>query len=246
VEEQLFELFETAPYLVSLFAGVLTFFSPCVLPLIPAYLSYISGLTVKELSSEDVSLKNRLNILRASLMFVSGFGLIFILLGASMANLIGDIFAYDFVTYIAGAIIVIFGLHFMKVIDIKFLNYEARASFGDTDKKRSKLMQIFTPFLLGVSFALGWTPCIGPIFAGIVSMAAMDDSVKGLSLMIVYTLGLAIPFVVSALLTNKALGLFNRVKQHFRVVEIIAGLLLVIIGIAVATGGLGKLALLFS
>jgi cytochrome c-type biogenesis protein len=107
-------------------------------------------------------------------------------------------------------------------------------------------MQIITPFLLGVSFALGWTPCIGPIFAGIVSMAAMGESNQGLTLMVIYTIGLAIPFILSALITEKALNLFNKVKQHFRIVEIIAGLLLVGIGIAIATGGLGKISALFS
>ena len=246
MEEILFDMFETAPYLVSLLAGFLTFFSPCVLPLIPAYLSYISGLSVNDLKNRD-NHKNRFIILRASIMFILGFGLIFILLGAAMANLIEDVFAYPFVPYIAGGVIIIFGLHFMKVINIKLLNYEVRAEFGDTtNSNKTMFMQIITPFLLGVSFALGWTPCIGPIFAGIVSMAAMGDSNQGLTLMVIYTIGLAIPFILSALITEKALNLFNKVKQHFRIVEIIAGLLLVGIGIAIATGGLGKISILFS
>lgn len=245
MEESLISMFESAPYFVSLLAGLLTFFSPCVLPLIPAYLSYISGLSIKELDSENESIENRLRVLKASLLFISGFGLIFILLGASMASLIEDIFAYKWVTYIAGGIIIIFGLHMMKVINIKFLNYEARANFGDTAPQKEergfkKFLKAIAPFLLGVSFALGWTPCIGPIFAGIVSMAASEES-KGLTLMIVYTVGLAIPFVLSALVTHKAMRFFNRVKQNFRVVEIVSGSLLVLIGIAIATGGLGEI-----
>jgi len=240
MEEILFDMFETAPYLVSLLAGFLTFFSPCVLPLIPAYLSYISGLSVNDLKNRD-NHKNRFIILRASIMFILGFGLIFILLGAAMANLIEDVFAYPFVPYIAGGVIIIFGLHFMKVINIKLLNYEVRAEFGDTtNSNKTMFMQIITPFLLGVSFALGWTPCIGPIFAGIVSMAAQEET-KGLTLMVIYTIGLAIPFILSALITSKALTFFNKVKQNFKIVEIISGGLLIIIGVAIATGGLGKI-----
>jgi cytochrome c-type biogenesis protein len=230
-------------------AGLLTFFSPCVLPLIPAYLSYISGLSIKQLSgkeeNEKLGFKDKLKILEAALMFIAGFGLIFILLGAAMANLVDDIFAYDWVNWVAGGIIIIFGLHFMGVIRIKFLNYEARADFTQAEQKGGfigKLAHKFFPFLLGLSFALGWTPCIGPIFASIVSLAAQDGAGgKGLTLMIIYTVGLAIPFLLSALITSSALSFFNKVKQHFKVVEIIAGTLLILIGIAIATGGLGKI-----
>lgn len=249
MEETLSSLFTSAPYLVSLLAGILTFFSPCVLPLIPAYLSYISGLSIKQLSNKDESykltLKDKLKVLESALMFIFGFGVIFVMLGATMANLIGDIFAYKWVNYVAGGIIIIFGLHFMGVISIKFLNYEARADFTKAEQNDSffgRLAHRFFPFLLGLSFALGWTPCIGPIFASIVSLAAQDGGEsKGLVLMIVYTVGLAIPFLLSALITNSALSFFNKVKQHFKIVEIIAGSLLILIGIAIATGGLGKI-----
>jgi len=177
-------------------------------------------------------------------MFIAGFGIIFIILGAIMANLIGDIFAYEFVSYIAGAIIILFGLHIMGVLNIKFLNYEKRADFSVDEKESSsivgKIAKFFAPFLLGVSFALGWTPCIGPIFASIVSLAAKEGAI-GLSLMVVYTIGLAIPFLLAAILTSRALSFFNKIKQHFKIIEIVAGVLLVLIGIAVATGGLGQI-----
>jgi len=197
------------------------------------------------LTNEDSKFQDKLKVLKASLLFIGGFGLIFILLGASMAHIMGDIFAYQWVNYVAGGIIIVFGLHMMRLITITFLNFEARTTFGGTSKGEAvsfwqKLLKIFAPFLLGVSFALGWSPCIGPIFAGIISMAAQEEA-KGLSLMVVYTVGLAVPFILSALLTSKAMEVFKKIKQNFRVIEYISGGLLVLIGIAIATGGLGKI-----
>lgn len=234
MEESLINLFESAPYLVSLLAGILTFASPCVLPLIPAYLSYISGISIKELEHDEaLSKKQHLRIVFASLMFILGFSLIFILLGASMAELIEDIFNHKWVTWIAGGIIIVFGLQTMGVISIRWLNMSKHSNFGSTKG-------LFAPFILGVSFALGWTPCIGPIFAAIVSMAAQGAG-TGLSLMAVYSFGLAIPFFLAALFTTKALHLFTKIKRHFKIVEIVAGLLLIVVGITVATGGMGEL-----
>lgn len=233
-------LFESAPLAVSLLAGILTFFSPCVLPLIPAYLSYISGVSIKELGHGKLSKTEKIKIFKTALMFVLGFGTIFMLLGVSMANLIGDIFAYDWVSYIAGGIIILFGLHIAGFITIPLLNYEKRAEFGST-----KSATLFAPFVLGVSFALGWTPCIGPIFAAIVSMAAQEPS-KAVMLMGTYTIGLAIPFLAAAILTSSALEFFSRIKKHFGIIEKVAGILLIIVGIAIATGGLGKLSALLT
>ena len=233
-------LFESAPLAVSLLAGILTFFSPGVLPLIPAYLSYISGVSIKELGHGKLSKTEKIKIFKTALMFVLGFGTIFMLLGVSMANLIGDIFAYDWVSYIAGGIIILFGLHIAGFITIPLLNYEKRAEFGST-----KSATLFAPFVLGVSFALGWTPCIGPIFAAIVSMAAQEPS-KAVMLMGTYTIGLAIPFLAAAILTSSALEFFSRIKKHFGIIEKVAGILLIIVGIAIATGGLGKLSALLT
>ncbi len=249
MEESLVSLFSTAPYLVSFVAGVLTFLSPCVLPLIPAYLSYISGLSIKQMSGKEgeVSFKSKLKVIKASILFVSGFSLIFILLGASMASLIGNIFNYAWINWVAGGIIIIFGLHIMGIFTIKFLNFEARANFGDTNSNEEsvsgfkKFLKEIAPFLLGVSFALGWTPCIGPIFAAIVMTAADEGGTKGLVLMSIYSLGLAIPFLLSAVATSYAISFMNKIKRHFKIIELVAGSLLVLIGIAIATGGLGKL-----
>lgn len=237
MEEALSGFFASAPFLVSFAAGILTFVSPCVLPLIPAYISYISGMSVKQLSSgEEVGTRERLRIFYAALMFVLGFSLVFVLLGAAMAEVIGDIFNHKWISWVAGGIIVVFGLHMSGLISIKFLNFEQRANFGDVKSK-----SFFAPFILGLSFALGWTPCVGPIFAAIVFKAAQDPGTS-IWLLIVYAAGLAVPFLLTAVLTGFMLGFLGRVKRYFRVIEIIAGLLLVGLGIAIATGGVGKIA----
>ena len=236
MEESLKIFFENAPFLVSFIAGIITFVSPCVLPLIPAYISYISGLSIKELNSAgEVSAKQRAKIVLSAFMFTLGFGVVFVLIGSATANIIGDIFAYDWIGWIAGGIIFIFGLHISGLITINLLNFQSRADFGDTKSKN-----LFAPFILGLSFALGWTPCVGPIFAAIVFKAAQDPS-KSVWLMVVYAAGLAIPFLLTALLTSSMLGLLNRIKRYFRIIEIVSGVLLALLGIAIATGGIGKL-----
>ena len=240
MEEQLLQLFEQMPYLVSLLGGVLTFLSPCVLPLIPAYLSYISGLSFQQISGrEKMTLQERLVIAQASLSFIVGFGLVFVLLGVVVENTVGDFMKSEVVAYIAGAIIVIFGLHTMKVIDIKFLNFEARANFGETSGNRG-FMKLIAPFLLGFSFALGWSPCVGPILGSILMYAGQEDG-QAIMLMTVYAIGLGIPFFLSAILTSYALQFMNKLKRHFRVIEIVSGLLLIVVGLAIAFGSLDTL-----
>ncbi len=249
MEEALLSFFDQAPYLVSMLAGLLTFLSPCVLPLIPAYLSYISGVSVTQLKNGELKEGDRFHIISASLLFIAGFSVVFILLGAAMARLIGDIFAYEAVNYIAGGIIIIFGLHVMHVITIPFLNYEQRADFTGLEKKCcgffGDFIKKFAPFLLGVSFALGWSPCVGPILASIVSIAAQEQA-KAILLMSSYAFGLAIPFFLSALLTSKAIGFLNKIKNSLGLIEKISGGLLIFIGLAIAFGGLGKISALLS
>ena len=241
MEEALSGFFSSAPFLVSFVAGILTFVSPCVLPLIPAYISYISGMSVKQLSSDEgVSKAERLRIFYAALMFVLGFSIVFVLLGAAMAELIGDVFNNEWIGWIAGGIIVLFGLHMAGFISIKFLNFEQRANFGDVKSK-----SFFAPFVLGLSFALGWTPCVGPIFAAIVFKAAQEPATS-IWLLTVYAAGLAVPFLLTAVLTGFMLGFLTKIKRYFRIIEIVAGLFLVVLGVAIATGGVGKIAALFT
>ncbi|MGP1450367.1 MAG: cytochrome c biogenesis protein CcdA [Wolinella sp.] len=249
MEATLSASFASAPFMVSFLAGMLTFLSPCVLPLIPAYLSYISGISLKELRhSSALTMTERWKIFRSALLFVFGFSLVFILLGASMAKIIGNIFSSNMFAYIAGGIIVIFGLHVAHIIQIPFLNYERRADVsGNISSLGGFGMWLganFAPFLLGISFALGWTPCIGPIFAGIVSMAATESS-QGILLMSVYAAGLGVPFLLSAVLISVMIEWLNRMKAYMRAIEIASGVLLMLIGILVATGGLGKLSAWF-
>jgi len=240
MEEALSGLFSSAPFFVSFAAGVLTFISPCVLPLIPAYISYISGMSIKQLSTDgEVTKAQRVRIFYAALMFVLGFSIVFVLLGAAMAELIGDIFNFEWIGWVAGGIIALFGLHMAGLINIKFLNFEQRANFGDTKSK-----SFFAPFVLGLSFALGWTPCVGPIFAAIVFKAAQEPTTS-IWLLIVYAIGLAVPFLLTALLTGFMLKFMARIKQYFRAIEIVAGLFLVLLGVAIATGGIGKITAFF-
>jgi len=248
MEEQLLVSFENAPYFISLIAGIITFLSPCVLPLVPAYLSYITGMSVSELSNQKTSSSSRFRIIESSLLFIFGFSVIFIAIGSMMAGFIENIFVYKWIPWLAGGIVVIFGLHFIGIVKVKFLNYEKRLNVDIPDASKQakgflgKILKKLYPAILGVAFALGWTPCIGPIFASIISLSASDSS-TGFSLIGIYTLGLAIPFFVSALLTDYFISFFNKFKHHLRKVEIFSGILLVMIGIMIITGDLGILSI---
>ncbi len=247
MEDLLLDLFQSAPYPVSFVAGIITFLSPCVLPLVPAYLSYISGVSIGELRDEEhMSAKVKRKIINSSLLFIAGFSLVFILLGAAAATFLGEILRNQYAAMVAGVIIVIFGLHVMNVINIKFLNYEHRADFTTLEQKAQgkakSFLHKFAPFLLGLSFALGWTPCVGPILGAILAMASFgDNTAQGTILMTLFAAGLGVPFLLSAILTSRAIGLMNRIKKHFKIVEIVSGLILVAIGIVIATGGLGMM-----
>lgn len=235
-DDILANLFYSAPLSASLFAGILTFLSPCILPLIPAYMSYISGTSLQDIKSGQA---NKLLVLVKSLLFILGFGLIFIALGASMASLLHNYFVGDWLNYIAGGIIILFGLHFLGIFKLSFL-YKSKKSNFELKSNQNKFLSFISPFILGVSFALGWTPCVGPIFSSIV-MLSSTQSGYGLWLMSVYTLGLGIPFLLVALMLNQALGVLNKVKKYMRIVEIISGILLIIIGLVILSGSMREL-----
>jgi cytochrome c-type biogenesis protein len=168
-----------------------------------------------------------------------------VLLGVVVEDTVGDFLKSETVAYVAGGIIVIFGLHTMKLINISFLNIEARANFGSTEKQTG-VMRLIAPFILGLSFALGWTPCVGPILGSILTYAGGQEGGSAVLLMSLFALGLGVPFFLSAVLTSYAMGVMAKIKKHFRAVEIVSGLLLIVVGIAIAFGNLDSLTEIFS
>ena len=229
-------------------AGLLSFISPCVLPLIPGYLSYISGLSMDEMRGTAPAVRAdgvpggaavamqapaavRRQVMLSTFAFVIGFSLVFISLGAS-ASMIGQ-FLMERLTVlgkIAGVIIIIFGLHTMGVLKIGWLYSEARV------QTKSKPAGLFGAMLVGIAFAFGWTPCIGPILAGILAIAGTQDTVgEGVRLLAVYSAGLAVPFIGTSLAMNRFFAAFAKIRRHYHKVEIASGALLVIIGVLIFT-----------
>jgi cytochrome c-type biogenesis protein len=230
-EEQLIEFFYTAPFLVSFAAGVLSFLAPCVLPMIPAYMSYISGLSVAQMQDAGkMTRAEHMRLFGAAVMFVLGFSVVFVMLGVLSDFFIADILASPWARIIGGAIIIVFGLHFMHVIQIGFLNMQKQANF-------STKVTFIAPFVLGLSFAIGWTPCVGPILGSILMVSAQEAG-RGAILMSLYAAGLAIPFLLVAALTAWAFAFMNRIKRYFRVIEIVGGVLLIAIGLSIGYDGI--------
>jgi cytochrome c-type biogenesis protein len=222
----LFNYFYQMPLIISYVAGVLSFLSPCVLPLVPVYFFYITGISAMELKDKELTKKEKLKILFNSILFILGFSLVFILLGAAAANLIGNIFGHKWFNIIAGIIIIIFGINVAGFIKFKFMQYEKRLNLQNAGS-----------FLLGVSFAFGWTPCIGPIFGTIVGMAATEPG-KSVLMMVLYTIGLATPFLLMALFTVWTMRFIDKMKKYMGVIEKISGILLIIVGVSILIKGL--------
>jgi cytochrome c-type biogenesis protein len=224
---------ENVSLLAAFGAGLLSFISPCVLPLIPGYLSYISGLSLDEMrgTGVEVSPDVRSRVLWSSFAFIIGFSLVFVALGAS-ASVIGQ-FLMSRLTIlgrVAGVIIVLFGLHTMGLLRIDWLYQEKRVQ---TNRRPAGFIGAL---LVGVAFAFGWTPCIGPILAGILAIAAAQETIgQGVRLLLAYSLGLAVPFFATALAINRFFAAFARIRKHYHFVELTSGAMLVIIGILIAT-----------
>mgnify|MGYP001300696564 FL=1 len=212
---------------VAVGAGLLSFLSPCVLPLIPGYISYISGSTLNELLD-----KKRINIFPI-ILFTVGFSIVFIAFGAT-ATFIGSLIldnSYE-LRVAAGLIIIIFSLHIMGVINLKFLNYEKRIN---VEKNSGK----FGPILIGMAFGFGWTPCIGPILGSILALASTEQSLnRGILLLFFYSLGLAIPFIISGYLIQKFMVFSKNLKQKMNLIVKIGGILLLVTGILILTNQL--------
>ena len=215
--------------LIAFGAGLISFLSPCVLPLIPGYISYISGTTFNNLSETNIKLS-------PLIFFTLGFSLVFILFGAA-ATFIGQLFLNysNELRIIAGIIIIIFSLHILGLLNIKIFNYEKRIQVSDNTST-------FGPILLGMAFGFGWTPCIGPILGSILVLATTEESLpKGVLLLCFYSLGLAIPFILSGLLIQKFIGVSNKIKSKMRIIINISGYLLLVTGLLILTNQLQAL-----
>ena len=226
-------------YIGALSAGLLSFFSPCVLPLIPAYLCFLGGASLDELTAEDgVDKEISQRVFISALSFVLGFATVFILMGASASALSRIVIQHmDILSYIAGAVIVLFGFHYMGLFKISFLNFEKRFHINN------KPSGIVGSYILGLAFAFGWTPCVGPILATILMVAASGDSIwYGTSLLSAYAAGIGVPFLIAALAVKPFMGFMARFKGHLHKVEIAIGILLVITGVAILTGSLANVA----
>lgn len=213
---------------IALTAGLLSFLSPCVLPLVPSYLSFVTGMTLEELETPA----DRPDVLLHAGLFVGGFTTIFVLLGAS-ASWLGAFFLTwrDLLAQVGGAVIVVLGLHLMGVLRILPLLRERRVQLAD------KPAGHLGTFAVGAAFGAGWTPCIGPVLAGILTLAGTTETVwSGMGLLLAYSAGLAIPFLLAALALDRFLGSMRRIRPLIPWLERASGLLLVLLGILLVTG----------
>ncbi|ARE81575.1 putative cytochrome c-type biogenesis protein CcdA [Roseovarius sp. TM1035] len=215
---------------VALAAGIISFLSPCVLPIVPPYLAYMSGVSLNDLSESGQS---RARAVVPALFFVLGLSTVFIFLGFT-ASAIGTVFLQyqSYFNTVAGILVMIFGAHFVGVYRIKFLDREARLDAGDRGGSS------FGAYILGLAFAFGWTPCIGPQLGAILSLAASEGSVaRGTMLLAIYAIGLGVPFLLVAAFLPRLQGLMGWMKRHMEQIERVMGLLLWTIGLLMLTGG---------
>jgi len=226
-----FEFFEVGLLLqisLAIFGGLISFLSPCVLPIVPSYLAYISGTTLADLTEGE----KRHSAVVPAMFFVLGLSTVFMLLGFT-ASFLGQLYLQNqtFLTQIAGAVIVVFGLHFLGVIRIPFLYREARMEV------KTKGGSAFGAYILGLAFAFGWTPCLGPILSAILAMAAEQGSTgRGTMMLGFYAIGLGIPFLLSAVFLSRSMVLMTRIKRHMLLIERLMGALLVLVGLTLIFG----------
>ncbi len=214
---------------VAFIAGVLSFLSPCVLPLVPGYISFLSGISLEELQQGFNRREIILKAGMASIFFVAGFSVVFVFLGAS-ASFVGKFLAAHIriLNKVAGIIIIIFGLHLVGILKIGWLNVTKRLKLNTPEGS------FFSAFLIGIAFAFGCTPCIGAILGGILALAAAQETVlKGIFLLAIYSLGLGIPFVITGFSVGTFMRFFQRYRQFVRFGEIAAGSLLIAMGVLI-------------
>ena len=216
-------------------AGLLSFLSPCVLPLVPPYLCFLAGATFEDLQRGDAA-RTRRDAILASLLFVAGFTTVFVALGAT-ASAFGTLLRRynESLSLLAGLAIVVMGLHFLGLFRLSFLYRQARLDVA-------RPPGLWSAYVMGLAFAFGWTPCIGPILAAILAVAGSEATVaRGAGLLAAYSAGLGLPFVAAAVAVGTFTVFLKRFRTHFGTVEKVAGVLLVVTGIAFLTGGMQSL-----
>src|SRR3954465_5652678 len=222
----------------ALIAGLVSFLSPCVLPLVPPYLIYLTGATIEHVESNEPASVSKRAIMMSALLFVLGFSTVFVALGASASLIGGLIRAWSAeLSILAGIVIIVMGLHFLGLTRIGLLMREGRLT-------APKPVGLWGAYVMGLAFAFGWTPCIGPILAAILSVAAAEATVtKGAVLLAVYSAGLGIPFLLAALMVEQFSSLLARMKRHLANVERAMGVLLVVTGIGFLTGAVSNVSI---
>jgi cytochrome c-type biogenesis protein len=217
---------------------LISFLSPCVLPLVPPYLVYLTGATIEHVANDESAQASRRAVMTSAVMFVLGFSTVFVALGASASLVGGLIRAWSAeLSILAGVVIIVMGLHFLGLTRIGFLMREGRLPIP-------KPVGLWGAYVMGLAFAFGWTPCIGPILAAILSVAAAEATVaKGAMLLAFYSAGLGIPFLLAAFAVEQFSELFMRMKKHLARVEHAMGVLMVITGIAFLTGAISNVSI---
>ena len=218
-------------YVLLFIEGIITFISPCLLPLLPVYISYFAA-----------GEANKRRTLTNALGFSLGFTLVFVILGAfagTFGRLLGDYAVI--VNIVTGLVVIVLGLNFTGLINIKFLKKTVSGSAN------TKNLTFFSSVLFGIVFSIGWTPCVGTFLASALALASnQGGTVNGMLMLLVYSLGLAVPFVASALLIDRLKGMFDFIKKNYKLINILSGALLIIMGILMATGTMGRLLSLLS
>ena len=219
-------------YFLSFFAGFISFLSPCVLPLIPGYISFINGTTLENL--ED---KKKNFIFKETLLFTLGFSVVFISLGATATFFGSLIFKYStFFTYFVGIVIIFFSLNMIGLLQLRLLNQELKYHF------HNQITKPYMSFLVGIGFGFGWSPCIGPILGSVLALASLETTItKGIILLSIYSIGLAIPFILSGLFITKFLIFSKKTRMHIIKIQKISGYILLITGVLIVTGKLQTL-----
>jgi cytochrome c-type biogenesis protein len=222
----------------ALLAGLVSFLSPCVLPLVPPYLVYLTGATIEHVANDESEQASKRAVMISAVMFVLGFATVFVALGASASFVGGLIRAWSAqLSIVAGIVIIVMGLHFLGLTRIAFLMREGRLT-------PPKPVGLWGAYVMGLAFAFGWTPCIGPILAAILSVAAAEATVtRGAGLLAVYSLGLGIPFLIAAFMVEQFSSLFSRMKRHLAGVERVMGVLMIVTGIGFLTGSVSTISI---